>query len=354
MEQWAVATTTVRGDAAATARECECERCCARYAQEWSINCHFGAHKGRKVTARWQSDKFYSAPDNQPNDFRYFKDFFTRSWCYLRGDGLTLALMPKRIDKWLAAVTIPAAFAGFASIGPVTFRAIPPPANSHLPMTRIAPYPHNLRDESRTALSPNWSGYTAFGGRYTSVSASWVEPAGRCAPGYRYASFWVGLDGFTSHTVEQAGTQINCARRRPTYYSWYEFFPAPQIRLRGTTRPGDRVTVWVGYAGRSRFTLVVANATRRWQRTVHGVIRGAARSSAEAIIEAPCCTRAGKILPLADFRAIRFSGIRVDRAPIGRFRVIRIVIATTRGQHEDQVSWLARELAFTATWLRVR
>ena len=66
--------------------------------------------------------------------------------------------------------------------------------------------------------SSNWAGYAATGaaGSFTSVSASWTQPTASCASGSQYAAFWVGLDGYTSKTVEQIGTEADCTgARRP-------------------------------------------------------------------------------------------------------------------------------------------
>ena len=58
-----------------------------------------------------------------------------------------------------------------------------------------------LRNETS---STNWSGYAAASGTYTSVSASWAQPAGTCTSRTaQYSSFWVGLDGYSSGRVEQ-------------------------------------------------------------------------------------------------------------------------------------------------------
>src|SRR3981081_1545981 len=61
-----------------------------------------------------------------------------------------------------------------------------------------------------TVSSNNWSGYALSRGRgaFRGVSASWIQPRAQCAgvAGHRYAAFWVGLDGFSSHSVEQTGT----------------------------------------------------------------------------------------------------------------------------------------------------
>src|SRR5579884_4318905 len=79
---------------------------------------------------------------------------------------------------------------------------------------------HRITDSTST----NWSGYAVTGNRFTSVSASWTEPAVTCS-GTAYSSFWVGLDGDTSNTVEQTGTDADCSGSTPQYYAWYEMYP---------------------------------------------------------------------------------------------------------------------------------
>ena len=36
-----------------------------------------------------------------------------------------------------------------------------------------------------------------------------------------YSSFWVGIDGFSSSSVEQMGTDSDVVNGIPTYYAWY-------------------------------------------------------------------------------------------------------------------------------------
>ena len=87
----------------------------------------------------------------------------------------------------------------------------------------------NLRGGiSHQAESTNWSGYAATAGTYTSVSASWTQPTGTCSRGDQYAAFWVGLDGYSSSTVEQTGSEVDCVGRTAEYYAWYEMYPGPR------------------------------------------------------------------------------------------------------------------------------
>ena len=73
--------------------------------------------------------------------------------------------------------------------------------------------------------SPNWSGYavTSKQGDITQVSGSWIVPASDCSQTPSSgASHWIGIDGYTSRTVEQTGTDSDCAKGSPRYYAWYE------------------------------------------------------------------------------------------------------------------------------------
>ena len=74
--------------------------------------------------------------------------------------------------------------------------------------------------QNTIVTSSNWAGYVAAGasGTFTSASANWTEPAGRCTGrGGKYAAFWVGIDGYTSPTVEQIGTEVDCSGFYPRY-----------------------------------------------------------------------------------------------------------------------------------------
>src|SRR5690348_9978691 len=62
-----------------------------------------------------------------------------------------------------------------------------------------------------TASSTNWSGYATYNGRFTEARAAWTQPVASCpSAGRKYASFWVGLDGYNSNSVEQIGTDSDC------------------------------------------------------------------------------------------------------------------------------------------------
>lgn len=62
------------------------------------------------------------------------------------------------------------------------------------------------------AQSYSWSGYmvAASPGSVTDVRGSWVVPLLSCTSSSSYVALWVGMDGFTSTTVEQTGILGEC------------------------------------------------------------------------------------------------------------------------------------------------
>jgi hypothetical protein len=151
--------------------------------------------------------------------------------------------------------------------------------------------------------STNWSGYAddnTAGNTYSAVSASWTEPTGTCSSGTSLAAFWVGIDGYTSDSVEQDGTLIECSGRTAFYYTWWEMYPTNAIQVVGTTlRPGDSITASVTRSG-STYTLKVTDSSRSADSfTKTETCSGCANSSAEWIAEAP--SGSGGVEPLTNF-----------------------------------------------------
>jgi hypothetical protein len=202
------------------------------------------------------------------------------------------------------------------------------------------------------ATSANWSGYAATGGsgKFTSVSARWTEPATKCGSGNQYSAFWVGLDGDGSQTVEQTGSEADCNGSRSVYSSWWEMYPGGSHNFSSPVKPGDKFSASVTYAGGSSYTLKIADSTEGWSHTLTKSLSSGQRSSAEVIVEAPCCTAGGGILPLADFGKASFTSAMVNGSPIGNASPTKINMASG-GIQKDSVSALSGGTSFTATWL---
>ena len=240
----------------------------------------------------------------------------------------------------------PAAAAGRAPHAPGSVHQVRPGGRMIRPGS---PAGHGLPRNQQQ--SSNWSGYAATGS-FTSVSANWTEPTGHCTSATRYSSFWVGLDGFNSNTVEQTGSEVDCAGGSPVYYSWYEMYPAFPVNFSNTVRPGDKFFGSVTFNGGSSYTLVLQDITQGWKHTVHKSLTGAANSSAEVIAEAPCCTASGGILPLANFGTVNFSNAKANGSAIGNSSPVQIDMVDNSGRLKDQTSALSGGGSFSDTWLR--
>jgi hypothetical protein len=214
-----------------------------------------------------------------------------------------------------------AAISAAAQTVPSTISAQAPllaPRQHHAPIQILE------RRQNGSVVSNNWSGYAVTGaaGSVSDVKASWTVPTVTCS-GFRgqYASFWLGIDGYSSSTVEQTGTDSDCSRGKPTYYAWYEFFPAGSVTISSMTiEPGDIMSAEVVYNG-TQFTCTITDHRTSQSFSTSSTVSTAQRSSAEWIAEAPSGLLRG-VLPLADFGTVyfgpAFTGISgTDVATIG-------------------------------------
>jgi hypothetical protein len=181
------------------------------------------------------------------------------------------------------------------------------------PCTRLSVEELEPRVVPSTVYSTNWSGYAAEtslsspqAGAVSAVSGGWTVPA-VTGSGTAYSSFWVGIDGFSSRTVEQIGTDSDLSNGVPTYYAWYEMYPNPFVKLSMTVNPGDTISASVTYTGSNQFSLQITDTQSGQSYSTTQVSTSAQRSSAEWIAEAPSGSF-GHILPLANFGTAYFTG----------------------------------------------
>lgn len=197
------------------------------------------------------------------------------------------------------------------------------------------------------STSGNWSGYVATGGGFTSVGAGWTQPAVACGSQTTYSSFWIGLDGDGSGTVEQIGTEADCSGGSPVYAAWYEMYPGGPVEFSSAISPGDALHASVTYNGSGRFTLVLADRTKGWTHTSTPHLDNPALASAEVVAEAP--SDAAGVLPLSDFQSVAFSGATVNGLALGAFQPDPVTMAnggTTRATPGP----LSSSGGFTVTW----
>jgi hypothetical protein len=114
--------------------------------------------------------------------------------------------------------------------------------------------------------SGNWSGYVATpkkGGAksFRYVAASYEVPSVNCSvTNYAFSYHWVGLDGWTDGTVEQDGIGSFCVSGSPTYFAWYEMYPAG-VTEEFAVNPGDAITSSVTFNGGTSYTMQLTDQT---------------------------------------------------------------------------------------------
>ena len=194
--------------------------------------------------------------------------------------------------------------------------------------------------------STNWGGYAVTGstGSVSKVAGSWVEPAAvSCTSTSTYASFWVGIDGYSSSTVEQTGTDSDCTGGVASYYAWYEFYPASYASITTVrVHAGDTISASVTYStSTGKFTVKLTDVTTAKSFTKSSAVSGALRNSAEWITETPeLCSISCTLAHLTDFGTVDFgtdhTGVALtDYAtlhgkslPIGNFTTIKEITIT--------------------------
>jgi hypothetical protein len=222
--------------------------------------------------------------------------------------------------------------------------------------------------------STNWSGYAVEGanGSVTGVKGSWTVPSVICpATGNTYSSFWVGIDGFNSNTVEQIGTDSDCENGTAVYYVWYEFYPHPSYTVNSfAIQPGDVISAEVLYTGSKggQFTVTLTNLSSPHTKpfSISTKVGSAKLSSAEWIVEAPW---SGGVLPLANFGTAYFgadyshqlapgtcyyTNAKGVSSPIGPFtngNVVEMTMVTGSGTVKAQPSDLTSDgTSFSDLW----
>jgi Peptidase A4 family len=226
----------------------------------------------------------------------------------------------------------------------------------HSPMLRV---PGPQRDISGVSQvqSTNWSGYADTGSSFSQAAGSWTEPSASCSRRTTsYAAFWVGIDGYSSNTVEQDGTIIECYRGTAYQYSWWEMYPTNDIQVVGSSvAAGDSITASVVRSG-SSYTLNVTDSTHTANSfSTNQSCSGCANSSAEWIAEAP--SSSSGILPLADFGSWTESGATVTEGTtsgvISSFTDDEITMIDSSGLVKAQPSALnGTGNGFSVTWER--
>lgn len=212
------------------------------------------------------------------------------------------------------------------------------------------PAAHAPRHRLGRGTSTNWSGYAVDGAGATQVGATWIQPAVTCAPGENsWSSPWIGIDGDTSNTVEQTGTDSDCQRGKPTYYAWYEMYPKSTVTVNLTVHPGDSITGTVKFLGSGSFSMALTDNTTHASFSTTQNSNKASLSSVEWIMEGPSNGL------LSDFGSVQFSAasatIGGQIAGLSSFSSAQsITMVTKSGVTRAQPSAVSSN-AFSVAWM---
>jgi hypothetical protein len=177
-----------------------------------------------------------------------------------------------------------------------------PPFTSGNPGAKTVNQPASAIEGTAAASSFNWSGYadvSKTANTFTNVSGQWKTPKVRCAKEDQLTSEWVGIDGYNNGTVEQDGTLSWCFEHHPTYFTWYEMYPAGTVEVGTALHPGDKIAASVTRTGTS-YKLALTDFTHPANSfSKNATCSTCQNSSVEWIAERPAFSIG--IAPLADY-----------------------------------------------------
>jgi hypothetical protein len=166
------------------------------------------------------------------------------------------------------------------------------------------------------ATSGNWSGAVDFSARgqpYRWVAGQWTVPNPHTpTPGAYYASEWVGIDGWNSNDVLQAGTETQITQilwfTITNVYTWWEWFPAGEVAITNLpVSPGDVMYCLICLNTPNSATVYFTNQSTGIGTSFTITAPGGTTlvgNCAEWIVERP--TIAGSVASLTDYDVVYF------------------------------------------------
>jgi hypothetical protein len=197
---------------------------------------------------------------------------------------------------------------------PAVSRAVPAPASTPQPPVIIRSTPKPAPAQPDRVVSDNWAGYVMSGSGLWQASGSWIEPSVSCTATTAESVFWVGLGGYPSYPLYQAGSGGFCRNGVPIHALWYELLdPSTTQPLVAVVQiqPGDSISASVSVrSGGSGGEIHLVDSTAGFSRDVAFTPTSSSLSTAEWIAEAT--SHDGTPSTLADFGSVTFSGCSAD------------------------------------------
>ena len=164
-----------------------------------------------------------------------------------------------------------------------------------------------VQTENSTAInSNNWSGAVLLGDgsnkpftieaiQFLSIVPMAQQAFGACTGSYDYGSAWVGIDGWSSSDVFQAGYEFDAdcsdATKTPFYSAWYEWFPNGSVRIANfPISPGDVIFTEIHNTSATQGSAYIQNETANKSVTISFKAPSGTKltgDSAEWIVERP-------------------------------------------------------------------
>ncbi len=162
-----------------------------------------------------------------------------------------------------------------------------------------------------------WSGYVQQGTTYSRVSAEWNVPSvsQESSSAWYAASTWIGVGGWNTSGLFQAGTTEESYDGTLYYFVWDENLPGQQTGVyRFAVNPGDTISATISQSSGSTWTLTVEDKTTGKTDNQTESYTGST-ASAEFIQEAP--SSEGSVLPLDPYETFPFYHAEVDGVTAG-------------------------------------
>jgi len=319
-------------------------------------------HVSRRLKTRWESNKQYMAWYRH-----WYQEWYEYYWSHHRHHGRghgtpplpsptptpTVTVSPTATPTGTPTTTVtptPSATpTGTPTATPSSTASATPSAT---PTVTATPSPTTGTGTGVTALtSVNWAGYAATGaaGTFTSVASGWTVPTVTCTGTDTFSSFWVGLDGDGSGTVEQTGTEADCHGKAAAYSGWFEMFPNAPVFYKQPVQPGDTMVASVTAEGAGVFMLTLFDMTQNWSQVTEQTSATATLASAEVVTEAP--TGDGQIEPLTNFGTVNFMASAMNNVAIGTSPIDELTLQSAAGVTEATPSVISGGIGnFSVTW----
>jgi Peptidase A4 family len=193
------------------------------------------------------------------------------------------------------------------------------------------------------ATSTNWSGSASFvsaGDSVTWVEGAWIVPDPADPKGGKsayYSSAWVGIDGWNSPDVLQAGTESEFVGGTKRVYAWWEWYPNFEVSISNfPVSPGDTMYCLICVSSSTTATIYLTNDNT--DQTMSFSITAPSGTSlvgncAEWIVETPSVGGSPTTLP--DYGTVFFDeayGYTKNKANVDGFTGTPITLVDSAGK----------------------